>query len=197
MPRNNFYLHMGIMSQTKSRFIFFKKIEQNYAGMVYSIVKLIEQGEHSHTSHLEINFVLKLIAKLRLDFNQNSVFTSDILDELLKGGHLKFKDDGLFYTELTYAFGENIQERYSSHNSCVTQYSFSGPIVKEVLFGISVDNDGNKTTWIQFEKHNTKTIIELILHIFDYIMHKWTGQNIGPYGSSDYTENNPLVVCPQ
>lgn len=182
------------MANTNSMMRFFNKIDQTYLNAVYSIKKLLEHGEHIQTSYTEIDFVLRILVELRHTFKQDSELTSAVLEELLKGGHLKFYDDGLFYNELIQHFNSSIQKRSSSHNSCVQQYSLSGPVVKEVLFGISIDKNGNESTWIQFEKHNMNTIIEYILHLFDYLMHKLTGKNIGPYGSSDHTESNPIVI---
>lgn len=184
------------MSITKSSIIFFEKMEHTYKDAVCSIMELIEHGKPVQTSHLEVNFVLKLIATLRISFRQDRIFTTELLEEILKGGYLKLEDNGSFYNELIYIFHPNLQKRHSSHHSCVQQYSFSGPVVKEVLFGVSEDKKGTLTTWIQFERHNTHTLINLILHLFDYVIHKYTGKNIGPYGSSNYTESNPLKVSP-
>ena len=173
---------------------FCDKIERTYDDVLHSVKRLIDEGEEFYTPHIEANFILKLIAKLRNDFNHNPHLTINTLEEMLKGGHLKFVDDGSLYNELVATFQECLYERTSSHESCTQQYSFSGPVVKEVLFGVSYDEDGNLNTWLQFEKHNTRNIFNLILHLLDYIVHKFTGQNVGPYGLSDYTEDNPLVV---
>ncbi len=163
--------------------------------MLEPVIKFIEEsGEFISTTHLEIDFTLRLICKLRSHFNQDSNFTADALEELLKGGHIRFEDNGLFYNELVDEFYTNLSPRYSSHKSSQQQYSLSGPVIKEVLFGVSKDVQGKETTWIQFEKNNTKTFISLILHLFDYIMHKLTGKNIGPYGTSIFTEKNPFII---
>lgn len=182
------------MSAPSSLNQFFKRIERSYDQALGSINKILEHKELIHTSHLEIEFVLILIAKLRLDFQKNSIFTKDVLEEMLKGGHLKFQDNGTLYNELAVEFNSNLQKRFSSHNSIGQQYSLSGPVIKEILFGVSEDKEGNRTTWIQFERHHTKTIVELILHLVDYVMHKWTGKNIGPFGASNHTEQNPIIV---
>ncbi|WP_173236545.1 hypothetical protein [Legionella antarctica] len=157
-------------------------------------MELIEDGEAEHTSHLEVNFVLKLVAELRINFKKSKNFTTELFEELLKGGYLKLEDNGSLYHTLVHHFHPNLLKRQSSHYSCVQQYAFSGPVVKEILFGISEDNSDVSTTWIQFERHNTNSPINLILHLFDYFIHKCTGKNIGPYGSSYYTERNPLRI---
>ncbi|KTD61148.1 hypothetical protein [Legionella spiritensis] len=182
------------MSVSKCLNTFFNKIECHYGDTVHRISHTIEHGELMDTEHEEINFVLKLIAKLRQDYEKNHVITRLMLEEILKGGHLKFQDDGTFYQELRDEFHHTIYNRNSSHKSCVPQYSFSGPIIKEILFGVSIDRNNKKTTWIQFEKHHTKSIVEFVLHIFDFFIHKWSGKNIGPFGSSHRTEDYPIVI---
>lgn len=176
---------------------FCKKLENTYNDALHAVMQLIDKGEEYYTPHTEANFILKLLATIRNDFNHNPHLTMNTLEEMLKGGHLKFVDDGSLYNELVTTFQECLYERTSSHQSCAKQYSFSGPVVKEVLFGVSQDENGNFNTWIQFEKHSTRNILDFLLHLFDYIVHKITGKNVGPYGLSDYTENAPLVLGPQ
>lgn len=182
------------MKPIKSLNRFFNKIERTYNKAIYPIKKSIEHGSHQDTSYSEINFILMLISKLRLDFNKDENSTSNTLEEMLKGGHLKLNDHGEFYHELLTEFRCTLHKRKSSHQSTVQQYSFSGPVLKEVLLGVSEDQSGEKSTWIQFERHHTKTIIDFILHVFDYIKYLLTGKNIGPYGSSNHTENNPMII---
>lgn len=182
----------GFFKETK-----YTHADIDYRDMEHSIRTLVNDEVQIKPSSLEISFTFKLLAKLRIDFEHGHIITHAVLEEMLKGGHIKFEDNGLFYDELVKSFNSNIDKRHSSHKSCAQQYSFSGPLLKEVLFGVSEDNNGNKTTWIQFEKHNTKSLINLILHMLDYIVYKWTGKNIGPYGLSDYTEHNPIVVGPK
>ncbi|CEG56136.1 hypothetical protein [Legionella fallonii] len=181
-------------SYKKSLSFFCNEIDSTYDDVLHSVIKLIHEGLEFYTPHIEINFILRLISKLRHDFEQNPHATMELLEEMLKGGHLKLVDDGSLYNELVATFQECLHERSSSHESSAQQYSFSGPVVKEVLFGVSYDENGNRNTWIQFEKHNTRNIFNLILHLLDYIVHKFTGKNVGPFGLSEYTEQNPLVL---
>jgi|SRR5580704_4914083 hypothetical protein len=184
------------MPTQKTLSLFFKKVEGTYAGGVHSLKSLMEHNKLIYTSHSEINFVLMILAKLRLDFKQDSSLSEKILEEALKGGHIQFKDSGSLYNELLKNFNSKLKKRYSSHSSILQQYSFSGSVVKEVLIGVSKDKEGKQSTWIQLEKHHTKSFVELILHLFDYLTHKWTGKNVGPFGESVYTEQTPLIVRP-
>jgi len=175
---------------------FFTKVEETYKEAVTSIKKLIDEGNVIHTSHREVNFMLHLISRLRQNISDDDF--KHTLEEVLKGGYLKIEDDnGVFYEELVALYKDDLNLRSSSHNSVKQQYSIFGPVMKEVLFGVSEDKDGKKTTWIQFERHHTRSVIEFILHMFDYILHKWKGKNIGPFGESAHTEHdNPMILKP-
>lgn len=177
-------------------FRFFSKVSNTYNNMLQHIHGGLQEGKYTQTSYEEVNFILKFLSKLHIDYKQEQSNLYLILEEMLKGGHVQLDDNGQFYDELVRSFKSSLSERISSHHSVQQQYSLSYPIVKEVLFGVTEDKDGNKRTWIQFEKHNTKTLINLIMHIVDFIRYKWTGKNIGPFGSSEHTDENPLVISP-
>ncbi|RAP36208.1 hypothetical protein B1207_08630 [Legionella quinlivanii] len=174
---------------------FFCKIENTYRESL-SIRHLIENGEIIPAAHSEINFIILVVNRLRLDLNHNKRLTAEILEEMLKGAHLRFEDDGFFYSEISMQFKERLQKRRSSHQSIVQQYSFSGVVLKEVLFGVSENKEGKKASWIQFERHNTRTIAALTLHLIDYLRYRCTGKNIGPFGVSVYTDREPLTINP-
>ncbi len=185
------------MSNYSNLFRFFDKIETKYKDMLkYIHAGLQKEQYHIETSFEEINFLLRLIAALHLnsDYATDPAHAQDVLQEMLNGGHLNLDDDGKFYNELVTHFSLSISKRVSSHHSVTQQYSLSYPISKEVLFGVTEDAEGRKRTWVQFEKHNTKNLLNIILHLIDYLKYRITGKNIGPFGSSEHTESNPLVV---
>ncbi|MDR3502820.1 MAG: hypothetical protein P4L79_09575 [Legionella sp.] len=185
------------MSKYANLFRFFDKVETTYTDMLEHIQEGLRKEQHYiETSCEEVNFLLRLIAALHLnsDYETDPVRTQEVLQELLNGGHLNLKDDGKFYDELVNHFNSSINKRLSSHHSVAQQYSLSYPISKEVLFGVTEDSEGKKRTWIQFEKHDTKNLLNIILHLIDYIKYRITGKNIGPFGSSEHTDSNPLVI---
>ncbi|CAM4469384.1 MAG: hypothetical protein LEGION0403_FIIPPAGN_00268 [Legionella sp.] len=185
------------MPKCRTLFKFFHKVETTYKDMLEHIQEgLRNKQHHIETSSQEINFLLRLIAALHLnsDYEANPVRTQEVLQEMLNGGHLNLEDDGKLYDELVKHFNSSISKRISSHHSIAQQYSLSYPISKEVLFGVTEDSEGRKRTWMQFEKHNTKNLLNIILHLIDYIKYRITGKNIGPFGSSEHTDSNPLVV---
>lgn len=173
---------------------FFQEVEKKYQQKILSTIKKFLKGKH-HSGHpFEINFLLTLLKKLPLKFEDN-VLSSQALEEALKGGHLRFDDNGSLYAELVEKFKQGIKARYSSHASCQTQYSFSGLVLKEVLFGVYEDSTNKKRmTWLQMEKHSTTTLMNLTLHMIDYLVYKVSKKNIGPCGSSIHTDSNPLII---
>lgn len=115
---------------------------------------------------------------------------------MLKGAHLKFEDEGAFYKAIVEQYRTRLSKRHSSHQSICQQYSFSGLVLKEILLGVAEGKSGNKASWIQFERHNTRTIAALMLHVIDYLRYRCTGKNIGPFGVSAHTDREPLVITP-
>ena len=184
------------MSARKNVNRFFKQIEKDLKNRIPPNDLKMHFDQLNNITHLEWDFVILLIGKLRREFNLKSEITEDVLEEMLKGGHLKLHDNGTLYDELLVNFNTKLKKRSSSHDSICQQYSLSGPVLREVLIGASKDEQGNKATWIQFERHHTKSIIQIILHLLDYLQHKLTGKNIGPFGTSEHTEQNPIIAIP-
>jgi hypothetical protein len=174
---------------------FFEDMGKKYENFLDYLEKDVNIA-HEFIKKTEAKFLSKIIKNFRFDLDHN--FTNNHhLEEALKGAHIKFDDDGSLYDYLVREHRKEIRERSSSHSSCEKQYSFSGFVVKEVLFGVHQEAEsGKKMTWVQFEKNNTKTWVNFILHMFDYVAYKLTGNNIGPYGSSSHTDSNPLVIKP-
>jgi len=170
---------------------FFEDMEKKYGNFLDYLEKDVNRAAHAFIKNTEANFLSKIIKNFRFDLDHN------FLEEALKGAHIRFDDDGSLYDYLAREHTKEIRERRSSHSSCEKQYSFSGFVVKEVLFGVHEEAEsGKKMTWVQFEKNNTKTWVNFILHMLDYVAYKLTGNNIGPYGSSSHTDSNPLVIKP-
>lgn len=192
----NKVISLSIATTMSCLYSFFKELRGQYGDSVEYISRqlFIEENEALFCSEAEINFLLMIIGKLRVEYGKDYKFTEEALEEALKGGHLKFHDQGDLYEKLVAHLQPTLKTRRSSHDSCEQQYSFSGPVISEVLIGVSRDKEGNKRTWIQFEKHNMRTIIGLIMHLIDYLQYKLLGKNIGPYGKSEYTERRPFII---
>ena len=121
--------------------------------------------------------------------------------EIFSGAHMVLYDNGDLYKDLQQHF-PNLTERYSSHASSESQYSFWDDQVCECLFSTRKLTDKEKTkyptintlSWVQFERNNTNTLWSFIKHTIDYLIYKCTGKNVGPMGLSNYTEKKPYVL---
>jgi hypothetical protein len=122
--------------------------------------------------------------------------------EVMKGAHIMIDDGGDLYDQLVSA--EVVSTRVSSHhknNKKASDVSLqAGEIFREFLVGKTEDGK----TWFQIEAHSAttsvsvttipKVIKDLILHLVDFIQYKWTGKNVGQYGLSEHTDQNPITA---
>jgi len=138
--------------------------------------------------------------------------------QLLKGAFFIIKNDNGFFYEKLKIYSNRRKDCFrnkSSHNSCQKIhrigkhfiYDINGKINKnyDCLIGkkcsvkhysISKDkyNHDNCNSWFQFEKTRTDTSLNKLKHSFDYVKYFITKRNIGPFGYSKYTENNPIIL---
>jgi hypothetical protein len=143
-------------------------------------------------------------------------FDYDDLKQLLKGAYFLIENDnGFFYNKLKEYSNrrkDNLKHK-SSHYSCrkihrigkYKIYSTNGHINKNydcIIGKICMDKGGSTiekrhelcNSWIQFEKTRTDTTFNKIKHSFDYIKHRITNHNVGPFGYSKNTENKPIIL---
>ncbi|CAE7168006.1 unnamed protein product [Symbiodinium pilosum] len=117
--------------------------------------------------------------------------------EILCGAHVLVQRD-----ELNTPSGENFTayqllqsmpgayKRLSSHRSDAQQYGIpQGEVLHTLLLG---DLGGH--TWFQFEGNGVTSVISWLLHMANYFEYKITGRNIGPLGTSQFTDRWPLVI---
>ncbi|MDR3624602.1 MAG: hypothetical protein P4L16_05635 [Chlamydiales bacterium] len=118
--------------------------------------------------------------------------TPELFCEFLKGAYLHFADDGQCYETL--ARETNKHKRFSSHKSLSQQYAIRGHFVKEALFGTI--KCGNRVhSWIQLERVPLSIRpAHFAGHFIHYMEHLQSGLNIGPYGTSVHTDNQPLLL---
>jgi hypothetical protein len=125
--------------------------------------------------------------------------TPEQISEIFSGAHVRIRDNGMAYAQWL-AFQKK-QTRISSHPSETTQYSLQGQVVSEMLFGTvkEVNEFGEELfySWFQLERHPfNKNPFNVVAHGIDYLKYKITGKNQGPYGSSIYTDKNPIILDP-
>lgn len=152
--------------------------------------------------HAEENERLEKLAKNPGFLNQDGRKLLSELNKLgvddinaLYGSHVVFGGDGTnggdggaLYYKLIDEYP--VKERGSSHypGTKTAQYQIiTGPGDSAVLFGLTPD--GN--TFIQFEKSAGGSAD----HMNDYNLYRTLDQNIGPLGTSPYTDKNPLELA--
>ncbi len=121
------------------------------------------------------------------------------LREILWGGHVLVDDPDLYDR---WRFPKS-HERLSSHHKDVDKKRYPdlglrGPLVREKLHGRTQTG-----TWIQLEKtpaamgdgFHLPTFNDL-LHLWDYIVYRFTKSNVGPWGLSKQTERRPVYLSP-
>lgn len=116
-----------------------------------------------------------------------------ILVELMKGAHVIVQGDGGWYYGAFKRMGK-AHHRISSHYSKIKQFSTShGPVLSTLLVGETMD--GN--SWFQFEAAAWDPLhhpVDSIMHMVNYIEYKLRDVQVGPFGTSAYTDRNPLKL---
>ena len=119
--------------------------------------------------------------------------TTEQLESILMGAHVRLEDDGEQYHEWVEKIPNGTKNaRISSHPSDATQYGIRGPVVKELLFS-KVTENGKVYTWFQLENHPV-SFGHILRHTLDYFKYKISGRQQGPYGSSEATHHNPIII---
>jgi hypothetical protein len=121
------------------------------------------------------------------------------LRDVLCGGHV-LVDDPELYDRWRFP---KTRARLSSHHKRIDKRRYpdlglKGPLVREKLHGRT-----EAGTWVQLEKtpaavgggFRLPTLTDA-LHLWDYIVYRFTKSNVGPWGLSKSTERRPLYLSP-
>jgi hypothetical protein len=109
-------------------------------------------------------------------------------EHMMMGAYFKLIDNGDLYKKLKKAPCAK-KTSCSSHKSTESQYRCT-ETEASLLYGILYDDDHKKYyTWFQFERYPVSCC-----HCFTWVFYKITGFNVGPKGTSEYTEKYPLVL---
>lgn len=137
------------------------------------------------------------IVRVISQYTKCQILSAEIWREFLKGAYIELEGIGP-YNELQSLPGAT--QGTSSHKSHGAQYRISLKNFRECLFSQKIKTaevNGRRiyknVTWIQLEKNSTRPE-EIIQHMVDYIMYILSGRNQGPFGSSEFTEHNPLQL---
>jgi hypothetical protein len=121
------------------------------------------------------------------------------LREVLCGAHVLVDEPELYER---WRFPKS-RERLSSHHKTIDKAQYpdiglKGPLVREKLHGRT-----QAGTWIQLEKtpaamggHFRLPTVTDLLHLWDYIVYRFTKSNVGPWGLSKATERRPMYLSP-
>jgi hypothetical protein len=112
--------------------------------------------------------------------------------EILRGAYVLLEDDG---GELYEKWKNTLDHtnRVSSHSSSDSQHAIQGQLVSELLFS-KVEYKEKQCTWLQLEANPVIDLISFLRHMVDWANYRITGRNQGPYGDSEFTEANPLLI---
>ncbi|CAK9079609.1 Light-harvesting complex I LH38 protein [Durusdinium trenchii] len=120
----------------------------------------------------------------------------NLMREILSGAHLVLmKDlldgkDGPISAYRMLEHWPGAYRRASSHRSDFQQYGIpQGEVLHTILLGRI-----GKTTWLQFEGNGVNGMVSFFFHMCDYLEYKVTSRNIGPLGTSKYTDRAPLLI---
>jgi hypothetical protein len=122
------------------------------------------------------------------------------LRDVLCGGHVLVDDPELYQR---WRFPKT-RTRLSSHHRRIDKRRYpdlgmKGPLVREKLHGRT-----EAGTWVQLEKtpaavgegFRLPTLTDA-LHLWDYIVYRFTKSNVGPWGLSKSTERRPMYLSPR
>ncbi|KDO32931.1 hypothetical protein SPRG_02624 [Saprolegnia parasitica CBS 223.65] len=120
---------------------------------------------------------------------------SHLLMEILRGAHVVVADDRGYYYDLLQNVSAQAYKRISSHYSSAPQYAVpQGPLLDTILVGTTARND----SWFQFEGAAWDPFarpIDSVLHVLHFLEYSLRGVQIGPLGTSAFTDKTPLRIA--
>jgi hypothetical protein len=121
------------------------------------------------------------------------------LHDVLCGGHVLVDDPRLYDT---WRAAKGSHPRVSSHHRDIDKKRYPdigmrGHVVREKLHGRTAQG-----TWVQLEKTPAAfggrklPSPDDLRHLADYVVYRFTGSNVGPWGLSRMTERRPMYLSP-
>lgn len=121
------------------------------------------------------------------------------LRDVLRGGHVLVDDPRLYEA---WRAGKGSHPRISSHHRDIDKKLYPdigmrGHVVREKLHGRTAQG-----TWVQLEKTpaafggSKLPSLDDLRHLMDYVVYRFTGSNVGPWGLSRMTERHPMYLSP-
>jgi len=166
---------------------------------------------NTHNSTIDETFKLIII-----DLLTETNFDYNIFKKILKGAYIIINDSGFFYKKWVLYHKKNLQKQKkelisfnSSHKSCSSQYRLGNGIIYDInnnitnnydlLIGTINKNSNCKkpNTWFQLEKARLDSFYNILEHTYNYFTYLINNRNIGPFGESSHTEENPIILTPR
>jgi hypothetical protein len=137
-------------------------------------------------------------AMILADLEQRGLQVPQLRD-VLRGGHV-LVDDPRLYGKWRSSKGSHA--RLSSHHRDIDKTLYPdigmrGHVVREKLHGRTANG-----TWVQLEKTpaafggSKLPRVSDLKHLMDYVVYRFTGSNVGPWGLSRMTERRPMYLAP-
>ncbi len=131
------------------------------------------------------------------DLLENGLSIPELIS-VLKGAHVVVGDDSLYERWIFPSSHKRISSHHRSVDKLATpDYGLDGPLVRESLHG-----KAPMGTWVQLERTSAQfrwgalpTVADLI-HLRDYLIYRFTGMNVGPWGLSTLVDTRPMVLRP-
>jgi len=131
------------------------------------------------------------------------ILSADEFQHMCNGAQIRLKYTSDLFEGLRRM---NAEPRKSSHYSGIIiptelrqvpdeHFGIDGDFFPTVLFGSMQDNEGRRFIYIQAERNSYNPSagkLEKLHHVFDASDYAWSQENQGPYGTSSYTDANPL-----
>lgn len=155
---------------------------------------------------------LKIINKFFKDLINNTNITNKQLNEMLNGATIViYNDNYKYFKKIKQLCGPKIGKHSkklinkfkTSHNDIKGQYRCNKPNITlkyskqkiefDLLVGKGNTNINKPSTWFQLEKSNIN-LNNILSHSKDFINHKINNINIGPLGTSKFTETHPIII---
>jgi len=115
-----------------------------------------------------------------------------VMTDVLRGAHVVLLgDSGRFYEWIIAMQGS--YRRTSSHVSTRVVYAVSGTLLPSCLAGMTPRQD----SWFQLEAdpwNFNRYPVRSLLHALSFLFYELLDVQVGPYGTSQYSETNPLIV---
>jgi hypothetical protein len=112
----------------------------------------------------------------------------NLVVDIMGGAHVRIADQGE-----RYQFWKGLESkdgRHTRHPHDDAAYQVEGRLCHAILF-----SKFGAFTWLQLEGHPWRWG-SIWAHLKDWRNYQSTGRNQGPYGSSDYTDQFPLILIP-